>query len=285
MKRRQALLAGMGLLSGAVAAEDLRILYPQHESLQGPQVGYVLALLRLALERCERRYRLQASERPMVQSRSLIELARPEPGIDLFWTMTTAERERRLLPIRIPLERGLIGWRLALVRAGDRERFAALQDLADLAPHVAGQLHDWPDTAILRANGLRVRAHSHFQSLFSQLAEGVVDYLPRSIIEIDGEVQAYADRGLAIEPHLLLRYPTALYFFVSPRRPQLHADLSQGLEAAQADGSFERAFQQQFGALAARHRLAQRRQLQLANPALPAATPLQRKELWFQLPL
>lgn len=283
LDRRSLLLAAGALASGAGNAATLTVRVPKHEALQDPQIRYVLLLLRLAMERSGHKIDIQPSRNMMVQSRALLELARPEPTLDVFWTMTNPEREQQLLPVRIPLDRGLLGWRLLLVRKADLGRWANLRTLAQLAALQAGQMGDWPDTAILRANGLKVQTGTHFESLFGWLAEGRFDYFPRSVLEIGPEAIEHAERGLAIEPHLLLHYPAPLYFFVSPARPQLHEQLNQGLEALVADGTLERLWQAQFGDVIERFQLRGRRLLRLNNPLLPSATPLARKQLWFDL--
>ena len=53
------------------------------------------------------------------------------------------------------------------------------------------------------------------------------------------------------------------------------------MERAVADGSFERLFQQQFANSLAHLQDAERQVIELPNPLLPNATPLQRPELWF----
>ena len=282
--RRRALLLAAALGRPALAQEPDWVGYPRHLPQQDAQVSYFVELIRLALARSGRRYELRPTPSTMVQGRALIELARPGSPIDVFWTMSNAQRERHLLPVRVPLERGLIGWRLALVRHGDRERWKELRRLDELAHYSAGQMPDWPDTDILRANGLPVVTSSHYQGLFQMLAAGRFDYFPRSIFEIDAELEAYRHLELEIEPYLLLHYPAALYLFVNPQRPRLAAELRRGMEALVADGTFERLAQQQFGALLRRHRLEQRRVLRLANPLLSSETPLERKALWFQPP-
>ncbi|GHD80924.1 hypothetical protein ACFSQE_13645 [Vogesella fluminis] len=82
-------------------------------------------------------------------------------------------------------------------------------------------------------------------------------------------------------PYLVIRYPTAFYFFVSPHQPELAALLQRGLELAVADGSFEQLFQRHFGNTLKRLHLDRRRIIDLPNPLLSAATPLSRAELWY----
>lgn len=282
LDRRSLLLAAGALATGAASANSpLVVRVAKHEALQDPQIRYVLLLLRLAMERSGQKIEIQPSRSVMVQSRALLELARPEPSLDVFWTMTNPEREQQLLPVRIPLDRGLLGWRLMLVRKAELERWSGVRTLEQLAALQAGQMNDWPDTAILRANGLKVQTGTHFESLFSWLAEGRFDYFPRSVLEIGLEALDHEPQGLVIEPHLMLQYPAALYFFVAPARPQLHEQLSLGLEALVADGTLEKLWQAQFGDVIERYQLRARRLLKLHNPLMPASAPLARKNLWF----
>ena len=256
------------------------VVYPRHGPRQDSLLIYAVQLLELACAKSGRHYELSQARDEMTQARSLIELARPEPPMDLFWTMTDRERERRLLPVRFPLERGLLGWRLPLVRRADQERFAGVKRLRDMAAFDAVQMHDWPDTAILRANGLPVQTSTQYEALFSMLARGRVDYFPRSLLEIASEAEQRPELDLVVEPRLLLYYRAPLYFFVSPSRPRLAADIANGLQAAVADGSFERLFRQHFAALIERHRAATRTVLHLLNPELSAETAAAWATLW-----
>jgi hypothetical protein len=61
---------------------------------------------------------------------------------------------------------------------------------------------------------------------------------------------------------------------------ELAEAIRSGLEAALADGSFDRLFRQYFGDALERTQLARRRIIELQNPLAPAL-PLNRPELWF----
>lgn len=283
VRRRPLLLTLVAPLAGATPSAERaeRIVYPRHDAGRQPAWEYLQAVLKLAIQRSGGAYEIEEAREPMTQARVVRELADGAGRLDLTWTMTSLEREARLLPVRVPIDRGLIGWRIAFVRPEDSDRWRDLRGLDELARYVAGQGQDWPDTAILRANGLPVHGASRYEVLYDMLRRGRIDYFPRALFEIDDEAASPMARDLAIEPHLLLRYPAASYLFVRPDRPRLAADLQRGLEAAVADGSFARLFQQHFGDLVRRHRLAQRRTLMLANPLLPAATPLNRPSYWL----
>jgi len=279
---RRALLLG-ALAAPPARAESVRVWLPQHMSTADPQLPYVRRLIQLALERAGVNRDVQLVSLEMYQSRSLMELARGNSAIDVMWTMTDRERESSgVLPIRIPIDRGLMGWRVLLVRRADLPRWAGVSSLDELRQRVAGQGHDWPDTAILRANGLQVSTSSGYEALFRMLASGRFDYFPRAVFEVDAELAGNRRPELAIVPNLMLHYPAAAYLFVSPRRPELAELLRVGLEKAVADGGLQQLHHEHFGALIKAHPVSRERVLKLHNPLLPPQTPLQRRELWLQ---
>lgn len=278
MKRRPLLLT---LATPTLAAAPTALVYPTRDPSRSPMWLYLQAVLKLAVERSGASYELVPSRVPMTQARVIRELAAAGGKIDIAWTMTSVEREAQMLPVRVPLDRGLIGCRIAFVRRGDVDRWQHLRSLDELRRYVAGQGHDWPDTEILRANGLSVNGISRYETLFDLLRIGRIDYVPRAVFELDDEAANAAARDLVIEPHLMLRYPAASYFFVRADRPQLAAELQRGLDAAIADGSFGRLFQERFGDVLRRHRVARRLHLRLKNPLLPAETPLQNPAYWL----
>lgn len=279
-------LAMLWLLAAMTGPRAEPLTYPQTGSVGDARDVYPLKLLQLALDKSDAasKYSLKVSETPMPQGRALTELAQGG-GVRVVWSMTSIRREAELLPIRIPIFKGLIGWRLALVRADHAQALAGVHDLADLRRFVAGQGHDWPDTEILRGNGIQVMDVSLYDSLFGMLALGRFDYFPRSIHEIWAEEEVHRKDGIVIDDHLLIRYPSAFYFFFNKKDVALADTIRGGLERAIADGSFDRLFCLQYAQKIARAKLAQRTTIELFNPILPPETPLARKELWFSADL
>lgn len=273
-----ALSLGALLWMAAVAAEPLKVAYPQ---AQIPvDKGYFVKVLELAMAKSGAPFVLESWDLKLLKGRALYELEHGK-HLDVVWAMTNRERENALLPVRIPLDRGLSGWRLALIRKDDAARFQAVQTLEDLRHLNAGQGYDWADTPVLRANGLPVITGANADSLSLMLAARRFEYFPRSIRQIWGEAEQQRGNGLVIESSLVLHYPAAVYFFVNKNNPALAALLENGLRRAMADGSFDRLFRDYNGDLLLRANLGRRRIFELSNPDLPAATPLRQKELWF----
>lgn len=269
----------LALLAGyAVASAKIVVRYPKQESAN----VYPLQVLQLALQEAGVAFELQASNNPMPQGRALQQLAKHD-DVNLVWTMTSIERERTLLPIRIPIDKGLLGWRLMLVHKQQSDVLSKVKTLEHLRALTAGQGHDWPDTEILRFNGIKVETTPSFEGLFRMLDYRRFDYFPRSVIEIWDEQNAFDIHTLTIDRHLIIHYPTAFYFFVAKENAALAQTIETGLNKAIANGKFEQLFQKTYGEHLKRAGLKSRTRLELTNPLLPPATPLGRKELWLKL--
>lgn len=242
---------------------------------------YGVALLKLAFAKVHACHTLVYSAEPMKQGRAVYELEHGTGTLDIMITMTSAEREARLLAVPVPLTKGLLGWRIPLVRKERLQQFADVRTVDQLKGYVAGQGHDWPDVGILRASGLPVHVSSAYDGMFKMLEADRIDYFPRAVQQVFDEVGRYP--GLAVEPHLVLRYPTDAYFFVNRAHAGLADEIRRGLEAAIADGSFDRVFYSYFAAKIAAAGLEQRHVVDLPNPLRGPSLPLARKALWFAL--
>lgn len=262
------------------ATADIVVHYPRPESGPDERSRYSLRLLELVLQRAYLTYRVELHPIRMQQGRAIVRLKNDE-GIEVLSTMTSAAREQEMLPIRIPIDKGLIGWRLLLINKAQASKFTDITSLDELKTLTAGQGNDWPDVQIMRANGLNVYGTTNYPSLFHMLESQRLDYFPRSVSEIWSEADHYQER-LMIEPSIVLHYPTAIYFFVRKGNTRLATDISEGLEKMIADGSFEKLFQEYFGDMIRRSALKERRVFELANPLMPSGIPVERKNLWFR---
>jgi len=272
---------GQGATEDQAGAETV-ILYPKPLSIKDSRPIYPVRLLQLAISKLNKTYRLKQSNALMTQSRAL-RMVGKENAADVVWTMTTQEREDNFIPIRIPIYKGLIGWRLFLIHASDQGKFDQINNLQDLQKLTAGQGHDWPDTYILNNSDIDVMSSSKYERLFDMLNKERFDFFPRSLIEIWDELEARPEFNLTVEKNILLRYPAAIYFFVNGDDKTLAADIERGLLAAIDDGSFEALFMKYNEWLIRKGSLGERRIIDLPNPILPLQTPLQNPALWYQI--
>ncbi len=280
LAQRVLLILAVCWAATAPAAEIVR--FPDYPD---PNKRFFRTVLQLALDKSGHAYTLTAVTPQMLQGRSIARTMAPGGDIDVLWSMTTREREALLLPVRLPLDKGLLGWRIAIVHQDKAEQFAMVQSAQDLRYFTAGQEHDWPDSDILRSNGLPVMTASQYDSLFRMLARKRFDYFPRGVAEAWSEVDEHPELPLAVDRHLVLYYPAAEYFFVTRSKPYLAEHIRQGLLRAQADGSFDQLFHAHFDPLLQRAKLAERRVIELSNPLLDAATLPPASPAWWYHPL
>jgi hypothetical protein len=262
-----------------------RITYPRPLSDSDMRSQYPVQLLSLALDQTGVNYTLRHSDLIMLQNKALNRLT-DNRDVNVVWSMTDTQREEQLLPIRIPIYKGLIGWRLLLIRDDMVERFKYIQQFEHMIKLNPLQGRDWPDTKILQANGFNVVMDDNYANLFNMLRKAQGDFFPRSVVEVWGEVDNAAfNENLMIEQHLVLKYPAAMYFFVNKKSVPLANLLQSGLEKAIANGKFDELFLRAHQKYLDRANISKRRVFELQNSFLPPATPLEREELWYQEPL
>ncbi|WP_235591194.1 substrate-binding periplasmic protein [Pseudoalteromonas sp. H105] len=203
--------------------------------------------------------------------------------LDVMWSMTSQALEKDYQAIYIPLFRGLLGMRLAIVKQKNVELFKHVANLSDLKKLTAGQGKTWPDTTILKENGLNVVTTLKYPNLFPMLEGDRFDYFPRGVNEPWDEIARYQDLNLTVDPYVLLKYTAPLYFFVAKENTQLAQKLTQSLNKMINDGSFNNMFfsDSQVQMVLKKASLKQRIIIPLSNPNLSSITPLSRTELWF----
>nr|WP_232785134.1 transporter substrate-binding domain-containing protein [Pseudoalteromonas sp. 78C3] len=178
------------------------------------------------------------------QQRTLIAL--DTKNLDLYWSMSSPERESLAIAIKIPLFKGYIGKRALLTSKNSIARFKGVTSLEQLGRLSAVQGHDWPDTRIMSYNGLRVRPLTNYQAMFTLTSRGRIDYFPRSFIEVNSELIENKQSNLVVVPNLYISYPTGIYYFVTKSKPELAKAVEEGLILMQTNGEFDALFNEYF---------------------------------------
>lgn len=258
----------------------LHVVYPKTMDSLDEEVLYPLILLRTALKRSGYKYTLTPAAEVLGQNRVLKEI---EKGtIDVTWTMTDKEREERLLPIRVPLFKGLFGWRVMFINEQNLAHLSQLKTLDDLKSIYFLQGQDWPDTKILRDNGLVVSTSLDLEFLFVMLERGRGDLFPRSILEIKDEYAVFKNQmPLAVLPQLMLKYKSPIYFFFNKNDPEIAKAVNKGLKIMRETGEFDELFYKYNGEIIKNAHLHDKIVIELRNYDLPRLTPVNDKSLWL----
>jgi ABC-type amino acid transport substrate-binding protein len=255
--------------AGARAEELLVAKFNQRE----PWAAYIVELLNEALARAPGAEpdHLRWAETRMNQDRAFALLRSQE--LDIYWSMTSAAREQGVIPVRIPLMKGLLGSRLLIIRKDSVGKFAQIKTLDDLKRNVSiGQGLDWPDTTIMTAAGLRVVTSSSYETLFRMLKARRFDGIALGANEIDEELARQHDPDLLIEKNLAVAYPAPVFFFVAPNKKALAERIEKGLHRMMDDGSFNAIFDKRWSKSLIANNLKNRLVFHLPNPLLSPQT-------------
>ncbi|MEL0640216.1 transporter substrate-binding domain-containing protein [Pseudoalteromonas aliena] len=232
------------LVSFALIAQEQVISVAQKQDIQNAREEYLNELLVRALESVNYPGVIRMTPISDQQKRKLINLNDNE--LDMYWSMSSPEREAVALAIKIPLFKGYIGKRALLTNKQNVVRFKDVKTLDQLTAFSAVQGHNWPDTRIMSYNGLRVRPLTNYQAMFTLTSRGRIDYFPRSFIEVSSELIESKQSNLVIVPNLYISYPTGIYYFVTKSKPELAKAVEEGLILMQKNGEFDALFNEYF---------------------------------------
>jgi hypothetical protein len=246
---------------------------------------YTLLMLQAALEASSAKYgayELRTSPLGMERDRLLLEMSKGQL-LNLSAQITSLEWERKLIPIRIPIDKGLSGYRISLIDGRRQAEFSAIGTLAQLKQLSLGAGRQWSSTAVFVRAGFDVAEGNSTAGLHSMLAANRFQHFPRGIDEALFEQAAYAPAfpDLAVERSLAMYFPLPRYFFVAPDQPRLAQRLEHGLQLLIANGRFDQIFHEFYDVLIDKVGLRKRRVFKLDNPLLSPQTPLANKAYWY----
>ncbi|MDR7336082.1 hypothetical protein [Roseateles asaccharophilus] len=287
MLRRHCLLTGLPslLAAGPALAQELVVTLRAPDSDSDSRNAYIRDAVQLALDKTrviEGPYRLELSPR-MSKSRALVEASRGEVRNFLVVAGVDAGRAAGLAPVPFPIHLGLNRFRVCFVHAPRQAAVRAATSVAAVARlrHVQGS--DWPDVAVMRANGFKVTEVSAYESLFELVGLGRADLFCRNVLEIGDEIRAQAGTpGLAVDDSLLLSYDLPQYLYTHPSNRRAMERVARGLRQAYGDGSLLALLQRYVQPSLALLNLPQRRLVTLTTPT-PAVVEMNDKP--FQVDL
>ncbi len=257
-------LLPMLLLSQTIRAEVVELKLP---ALSGKRHIYFARVLEESLRQAGHTARITFTEE-LPQPRVWAYLERGD--ISLFWALQTAERDTKYLPAGSDITGGMFGQRVLIVRPADLPAYAAVRTVDDFRAlgKVGAFGSDWFDIDVWKLNNLR---HTVFSGNWTTAFRGLtrpntgVDYLSRSVLEIQDEMKAHG-LGLAIEPTLLLSYDRDARFYLAPNQEKLQRLLDSALQRAQKSGLLKQLSKQYFKTVASSLKLDKRRGLALKTP-------------------
>ena len=245
------LAACLCVLTAHASPPPMRYIYPAPESAGDVRFADLIVLMKGALERTTDEYGpyiMVPAPHSMTEARQLSSLqsgGTAQGDLTVVWSSTSEEKEHTLLPIRIPLRKGLLGYRISFIEASRQAEFDRVKTLDDLRRLIIGQGIGWGDIQVYHANKIQVKT-GEYKDLFPMVTAGRFDLFPRGISEIFDEYQQHhvLNPNMAIEKNLLIYYPWPYYFFFNRYNVYAAGRLEKGLWMMIKDGSFDQIFKQ-----------------------------------------
>lgn len=243
---------------------------------------YEKDLLNLALTLTENEYgefSLQASDSGVNLKRTEM-LAKKGHFKNFFFKFSYRdELKESLLPIYIPIDRGIVGYRISFVSLTNPDIIKTVSAVNQLKNLTIVQGIGWLDANILSTNGLSVFTISNYEKMFEMISNDRAELFFRGVNEWQAEYDTYKNRAvnLACDQHIALHYPLPRFFFTSKDNIKNAERVQKGLLLAYENGEFVKLWRKYFSKSIKASKLSSRTIIELSNPYLNDLSPEYKK--------
>ncbi len=280
-------LISLAVLSTTTFAMDVDIMHvnKRHSEKDNRSI-YPYKVLQRALEESSDTYgafKIQPAPQLLPNNRTM-ELLVEGKHLTVAMLVTRQEWEDIAIPVRIPIRRGALAYRLLAIHQDNINKFKDINTLEELKTSVVGLHKNWSANILFRDLGFNVINAYSYEGLFKMLHGKRFDYIPRGVHEIYDELEQRKTEfpNLVPEPHIALYSPAPFYIFVTPKRPDIAKRIEYGLEKMIKSGELKSMFDEYYGGYFEQANLQDRTIIDIGNHLLPKGTPLERKELWVK---
>lgn len=220
----------------------------------------------------------------ITRNRQLMELQNGE-FLDVVAQPTKLDWEAKLIPIYIPIKKGIMSYRLFFINKDSQDKLSMFNTLEEVKKLRTGAGSQWSTTRAMKDAGFNLVTTAKYASLFPMLKAKRYEVFPRGIDEIWGEYEfnKQNNANLIIENHLALYIPLPAYFFVNPRKKDLAKRIRLGLDRMIDDGSFDDIFNKYYGDTVAKANLESRKVFEIKNINVSDKIPLSTERYWYKI--
>lgn len=263
------------------------VIYPKPMLDDDTRYDFQITILKASLDITVKQYgayTLQASEKRLPEVRHVRELLTGE-NINIIREITSNSLEEILIPIRIPIQKGILGYRIFLIDKANKKIFDSIDSLDELKKFCVGQGRGWGDVKILRYNEFNVIESHNYNGLFYMLENDRFDLFPRGITEapIEYSSRIYTNPDIVIDENSCLYYPLVEYFFFNKKDSRLAERIEEGMKLLISTGEYDNIFNNEFSERILQANLKSRHIYKLENPFIPNSTPLGHDQYWFKI--
>ncbi|MGI2224301.1 hypothetical protein [Shewanella frigidimarina] len=260
-----------GVLTGVSAsyANDQFIINHSESELDN-RYQYTYDLLTLVIEATKADFgEASLTVSDMIMSRNRIFRALKDgQTINVIAEASKLEWDEQLIPIRIPIRKGIQGFRIFIIKQENAAALANITTLAQLTSLNTGSGSQWSTKVALQLAGFNVVESTEYDNLFNMLSKGRFVTFGRGVNEIFQEVALFKQHypEIVVDEHIMLNIPLATYYYVSPNKPRLAQRIQIGLQRIIDNSQFDQLFYQHHCTYLLKSKLNQRLIFKIENP-------------------
>lgn len=166
--------------------------------------------------------------------------------INIIAEASKLEWNQKLIPIKIPIRKGIQGFRVFIIKKKNVSIVANIKTLAQLMALKTGSGSQWSTKVAMQKAGFDVVESMQYESLFKMLSMERFVTFGRGVNEVYQEIALFTDYypDLVADENIMLHIPLVTYYYVSPKKPQLANRIKIGLQRIIENGQFDQIFYQ-----------------------------------------
>ncbi|ESE40951.1 hypothetical protein [Shewanella decolorationis] len=194
-------------------------------------------------------------------------------NINVMAEASNATWDQQLIPVKIPIRKGIQGFRLFIIKKDNLALMANVKTLAELMALDTGSGSQWSTKVAMQKAGFNVIESTQYDNLFNMLSVGRFVTFGRGVNEIFQEVEQFNKKypDLILDDNILLYIPLATYYYVSPSQPRLAKRIQVGLQRIIENGQFDTFFYQRHCDLLLKSNINRRIVFKINNPLVSEA--------------
>ncbi|WP_254071134.1 hypothetical protein, partial [Shewanella xiamenensis] len=188
--------------------------------------------------------------------------------VNVIAEASNSQWDEKLIPIKIPIRKGIQGFRVFIIKKQNLPIMANINTLAQLMALDTGSGSQWSSKAAMQNAGFNVIESIQYDNLFNMLSMGRFITFGRGVNEAFQEVEQFKQQypDLVVDDNILLHIPLATYYYVAPNQPRLATRIQEGLKRIIANGKFDELFYQRHCEFLLKSNINHRRVFKINNP-------------------
>lgn len=265
----------MAITSVPITYANYQFIINHSESNLDHRYQYTYDLLQLVIDATNADFgqaSLEVSDVIMSRNRILRELQDGQT-INVIAEASSLEWNTKLIPIKIPIRKGIQGFRVFIIQKKNVKSLAQITSIMQLTSLKTGSGSQWSTKVAMQQAGFEVIESVQYDSLFNMLSKGRFVTFGRGVNEAYQELEQFNLQypNLVIDENILLHIPLATYFYVSPNKPHLAQRIEVGLRRIINNGEFDRLFYKRHCDFLRKSKMNQRLIFKIDNPLISEA--------------